>query len=63
MRNDSLTVSPARSGCHDMLAACAVGPNYQAPETKAAEKFDHVEATYSTDPFTGSGGAVLADLR
>jgi len=31
-----------------VLSACAVGPNYQAPETKAAEKFDGVEATYST---------------
>ena len=32
-----------------ILAACAVGPNYHAPETKAAEKFDNLEATYSTD--------------
>jgi outer membrane protein, multidrug efflux system len=33
-----------------ILAACAVGPNYQAPETPAAQKFDGLEATtYSTD--------------
>jgi multidrug efflux system outer membrane protein len=32
-----------------VLAACAVGPNYHAPETKAAEKFDGIEATYSAD--------------
>ena len=31
-----------------VLAACAVGPNYQAPETPAAGKFDGIEATYST---------------
>ena len=31
-----------------VLAACAVGPNYQAPETAAAGKFDGIEATYST---------------
>ncbi len=32
-----------------VLAACAVGPNYHAPETKAAEKFDGVEnTTFST---------------
>jgi len=32
-----------------VLTACAVGPNYHAPETKAAEKFDGIESTYSTD--------------
>jgi multidrug efflux system outer membrane protein len=33
-----------------LLTACAVGPNYHAPETKVADKFDNVEATtYSTD--------------
>jgi len=30
-----------------LLAACAVGPDYHAPETKAAPAFDGVEATYS----------------
>ena len=35
-----------------ILSACAVGPNYQAPETKAAEKFDGVGPTYSADPAT-----------
>ncbi|HTU66097.1 MAG TPA: efflux transporter outer membrane subunit [Steroidobacteraceae bacterium] len=33
-----------------ILSACAVGPNYHAPETKAAAAFDNAEAaTYSTD--------------
>ncbi len=33
-----------------VLSACAVGPNYHEPESKAAEKFDGIEATYSADP-------------
>src|SRR4051812_4172317 len=33
-----------------ILSACAAGPNYRAPETRPAEKFDGVEATYSADP-------------
>src|SRR3569832_9125 len=32
-----------------VLAACAVGPNYHAPETRTAERFDGIETTYSTD--------------
>ena len=32
-----------------VLSACAVGPNYHAPETKPAEKFDGIEAPYSID--------------
>ena len=32
-----------------VLAACAVGPDYVAPETPAAQKFDGIEATYSTE--------------
>jgi outer membrane protein, multidrug efflux system len=33
-----------------VLAACAVGPNYHQPESRAAEKFDGVaSATYSTE--------------
>ena len=35
-----------------VLTACAVGPNYHAPETKPAEKFDGIEATYSADQAT-----------
>ena len=31
-----------------VLSACAVGPDYQPPETQAAEKFDRLESTYST---------------
>src|SRR6185436_15486043 len=32
-----------------ILSACAVGPDYHAPETKSAEKFDGIEPTYSAD--------------
>jgi multidrug efflux system outer membrane protein len=32
-----------------VLSACAVGPDYHAPETKAAEKFDNLDATYSKE--------------
>jgi len=35
-----------------VLSACAVGPNYHAPETKSADKFDGIEATYSTNEAT-----------
>ena len=32
-----------------IMAACAVGPDYHAPETSTVEKFDGAEpATYST---------------
>jgi len=31
-----------------ILASCAVGPDYHAPETKSADKFDGIEPTYST---------------
>jgi len=30
-----------------ILSACAVGPDYQAPPTKAADKFDGIESTYT----------------
>jgi len=39
-----------------VLAACAVGPNYHAPETKTAEKFDNLEATYSAEPVSPESG-------
>jgi multidrug efflux system outer membrane protein len=32
-----------------VLAACAVGPDYQAPETRAAASFDTVEKVYTSD--------------
>lgn len=33
-----------------LLTACAVGPNYRAPETEVADRFDSIEAsTYSSD--------------
>jgi multidrug efflux system outer membrane protein len=37
-----------------VLAACAVGPNYHAPETRVAEKFDNMEPNYSTGQGTAS---------
>jgi multidrug efflux system outer membrane protein len=44
-----------------VLAACAVGPNYHAPETKAAEKFDGLEATYSAQPGSANFWQAFAD--
>jgi multidrug efflux system outer membrane protein len=49
MRKLKFVVAPIAAA---VLAACAVGPDYQAPETKSAEKFDGIEATYSTDEGT-----------
>jgi len=46
-----------------VLAACAVGPNYHAPETKVAEKFDNVEATYSTGQATTQFWHTFADAE
>jgi multidrug efflux system outer membrane protein len=40
-----------------LLAACAVGPNYHAPETKVADRFDNAETTtYSTDGTAADSG-------
>jgi len=47
MRKTRLLLAPLAAA---VLAACAVGPNYEAPEIKAAEKFDSLEATYSAEP-------------
>ena len=42
-----------------LLTACAVGPNYHAPETKTAATFDNAEAaTYSAD----AAGADVAEF-
>ena len=42
-----------------LLTACAVGPNYHAPETKTAATFDNAEAaTYSAD----AAGANVAEF-
>jgi len=46
MRNFRFLLAPVAAA---VLAACAAGPNYKPPETKSAEKFDGVEATYSTE--------------
>ena len=53
MRNARFLLAPIAAA---VLAACAVGPNYHAPETKAAEKFDGIEPTYSTEPLSSEGG-------
>jgi len=44
-----------------LLAACAAGPNYQAPETRAAPSFDGIEATYSTDAAAGDFWSTFDD--
>ena len=44
-----------------VLAACAVGPNYHAPETKVAEKFDNMEPNYSTGQGTAAFWHTFAD--
>jgi multidrug efflux system outer membrane protein len=38
-----------------VLAACAVGPDYHAPDTTVADRFQAIDATYST-------GATVADF-
>ena len=44
MRNVRFLLAPiAAAVASALLAACAVGPNYHAPETKAAETFDNLE--------------------
>jgi outer membrane protein, multidrug efflux system len=46
MRKTRLLLAPLAAA---VLAACAVGPNYHAPDTKAAERFDSLETTYSAE--------------
>jgi len=46
-----------------VLAACAVGPNYHAPETKTAEKFDGIEATYSAQTGSANFWQTFADAQ
>jgi len=46
-----------------VLSACAVGPNYQAPEADAAEKFDHIEATYSAEQGAAQFWQTFADAE
>jgi multidrug efflux system outer membrane protein len=53
MRKTRFLLAPLAAA---VLSACAVGPNYHAPETKAADKFDNLEATYSADPSSMEGG-------
>jgi len=58
MRNVRFLLAPLAAA---VLAACAVGPNYQPPETKAAEKFDQLEATYSADQGNAQFWQTFAD--
>src|SRR3954469_23635170 len=53
MRKTRFLLAPLAAA---VLTACAVGPNYHAPETKAADKFDNLEATYSADPVSTEAG-------
>jgi multidrug efflux system outer membrane protein len=46
MRKFSFLLAPVAAA---VLSACAVGPDYQAPETPSAAKFDSLEATYSPE--------------
>src|SRR5687768_11717974 len=57
MRNSRFLLSPlAAAVAAALLAGCAVGPNYQPPETKAAESFDNVEATFTTEALSSDRG-------
>jgi len=58
VRFSRLAIAPLAAA---VLAACAVGPNYHAPETKAAEKFDNIEPTYSTEQGTAAFWQTFAD--
>jgi len=46
MRKTAFLLAPIAAA---VLSACAVGPNYHAPEKEMARSFDNVEATYSTE--------------
>jgi len=43
-----------------VLAACAVGPDYHAPETRPAARFDGLEGTYSAD--TEKSGQAIGEF-
>ena len=51
MRKFKFLLAPvAAAVLSSMLGACAVGPNYTAPDTKVAEKFEGAQtATYSNE--------------
>jgi multidrug efflux system outer membrane protein len=52
----------AASAAATFLSACAVGPNYQAPETRAADTFDNAEAaTYSGTANVGAFWQTFSD--
>jgi multidrug efflux system outer membrane protein len=60
MRKTRFLLAPLAAA---MLAACAVGPNYHAPETKTAEQFDSVEPTYSTEQGAAQFWHTFADAE
>jgi len=60
MRKTRFLLAPLAAA---VLAACAVGPNYHAPEPDAAETFDNVEATYSTAQGTAQFWQTFADAE
>jgi multidrug efflux system outer membrane protein len=60
MRKTRLLLAPLAAA---IMAACAVGPNYHAPETKAPEKFDNLEPTYSTGTATAAFWQTFADAE
>ena len=62
MRKTRFLLAPIAAAV-PLLAACAVGPNYHAPETKAAEKFDNLEATYSTEQGVAQFWQTFADAE
>src|SRR4051812_17244414 len=45
MRDSRFLLAPIATA---VLSACAVGPDYHAPESRAAEKFENTDAPYST---------------
>jgi multidrug efflux system outer membrane protein len=60
MRKTRFLLAPIAAA---VLSACAVGPNYHEPETKAAEKFDNLETTYSADQGKGEFWQTFADTE
>jgi outer membrane protein, multidrug efflux system len=54
----SLAKLAAVAAAAALFSACAVGPNYHAPETKTAQQFDHLERAY----FSSGGDAQVAEF-
>ena len=60
MRKTRFLLAPLAAA---VMSACAVGPNYHAPETKAAEKFDSLEVTYSAEQASANFWQTFADSQ